>query len=621
MSTFWQDNSNSNQQSNYNGGDYEFVERKFDKDTLNNYFDNADYYGAANYLESLTTKDVQSRVELNKKIRELRRMAEHQEGFVNNIRSEYGKDASDAYVFLHRLRNRASMDINDPNIDDNIKNNKFIKDYSIINDLYVANRNKSGQLYIPDTLQIELYGNGANLLEKELLNSKELQGKTLKDFGIIKTKDGLSVDIHSPYLDVVFRKLYSVNDELEGQDKDENLVSDFIEVAKYMYMLGDTDKPKEGSAPYGSTDRYYKLYLCNTQNNIKEDITNSERHEDLLKIKNALGSAKGLEKEYNKQFSKKNLIEETYVSQFLGAGHVQAYNMLKNGKIDIDDYNKIVKERQETYDRLIQQTDLTQYKVYATDVASDNTFENAIDSKLGPGTYAMMMDTKKRDETSMHELDNYDRRDLTKDLLVAIKDKRVTYSAAMVGGEMGTYITITPDIDENTGRPKEGSSAKYRRIFVPHLFESSCEEALNADTRSMAVRDLSDIGRYNYTKTLSDGGLLEYDKNGNLTLFTTDFELIPNNGLGTNGLSNMKSKIISKDEALLLLDRDNAIDQSVDAILSQLGDSYNKKDADTLAQYAAEAIVNNLYKNINRGDRELEISRVYTSILKGLKIK
>lgn len=612
MSTFWQDNSNSNQQSNYNGGAYEFVERKFDKDKLNNYFDNADYYGAANYLESLTTKDVKSRIELNKKIRELRRMAEHQEGFVNNIRREYGKDATDAYVFLHKLKNGASMDINDPNIDDNIKNNKFIKDYSAINDLYVANRNKSGQLYIPDTLQIELYGNGANLLEQELLNSKELQGKTLKDFGILKTKDGLNVDIHSPYLDVVFRKLNSVNDELEGQDKDDNFVSDFIEVAKYMVMLGDTDKPKEGSAPYGSTDRYYKLYLCNTQNNIKEDITDSERHKDLLKIKDALGSAKSLEKQYNEQFSKKNVIEETYVSQFLGAGHIQAYNMLKNGKIDIDDYNKIVKERQETYDRLIQQTDLTQYKVYATDVESDNTFESIIDSKIGPGAYAEIMGTKKRDETSMHELDNYDRRDLTKDLLVAIKDKRVTYSAAMVGGEMGTYITITPDIDEKTGRPKEGSSAKYRRIFIPHLFESSCEEALNADTRSMAVRDLTDISRYNYIKTLSDGNTLRYSTDGIIILNDrTQFQ----EG-GTKGIRG-----ISKDEALLLLDRDNAIDQSVDAILAQLGDSYNKKDADTLAQYAAEAIVNNLYKNINRGDRELEISRVYTSILKGLKIK
>ena len=192
------------------------------------------------------------------------------------------------------------------------------------------------------------------------------------------------------------------------------------------------------------------------------------------------------------------------------------------------------------------------------------------------------------------------------------KDKRVTYSAAMVGGEMGTYITITPDIDETTGRPKEGSSAKYRRIFIPHLFESSCEEALNADTRSMAVRDLSDIGRYNYTKTLSDGSSLEYDKNGNLTLYTP---------YATSKEDNSRQRIISKDEALLLLDRDNAIDQSVDAILAQLGDSYSKKDADTLAQYAAEAIVNNLYKNINRGDRELEISRVYTSILKGLKIK
>lgn len=642
MSIFWQDNLNSNQQfnynrqSNYNGGDNESVKRKFDKDKLNNYFNNADYYGAAYYLESITPKDVQSRVELNKRIRELRRMAEHQKGFLNNIRNEYGQDGIDAYNFLHRFRSGASMDINDSSMYADMQNNKFIKDYNTINELNIKDGNNT---YIPDKIQIQIANDGITLLEEELLDSFNEQGfqsKTLKDFGILKTKDGLSVDIHSPYLNTVFNRLDDINEKFikqHIQESDYSLLDGVLSLiglgdpngktlaagdVNSLSALNDSkafkkqiESNNDNVYTINSTDTYYKLYLLNTSNNKTQDITNTEQHKKLLKAKNALGSAKFIEKEYNKSLSKKNIIEETYVSQFLGAGHVQAYNMLKNGKIDIDDYNKIVKERQETYDRLIQQTDLTQYKVYATDVASDNAFENAIDNKFGPGTYATMMDTKKRDETSMHELNNYDRRDLTKDLLVAIKDKRVTYSAAMVGGEMGTYITITPNIDETTGEPKEGSSAKYRRIFIPHLFESSCEEALNADTRSMAVRDLSDIGRYNYAKTLSDGKMLEYNENGNLVL--SDFFSNTNN--------HETQRIISKDEALLLLDRDNAIDQSIDAILAQLGDSYNKKDADTLAQYAAEAIVNNLYKNINRGDKELETNRVYISILKGLKIK
>lgn len=633
MSIFWQDNSNSNQQSNYNrqsnynGGDYEFVERKFDKDTLNNYFDNADYYGAANYLESITTKDVQSRIELNKRIRELRRMAEQEEGVINTIRDEYKhvskfgnvNDAILSYNFLNRLKRGASMDVNDPNMDYYSRNNKYIKNYNNINKLIITD---NGNNYIPDKLQIY----ASNEAIKAFKNALEKEGRTFENLGIIKGKNNsLTIDLNNYDLDLILETLELTDTEIANEENDglfHNATGHMVTLAETLlpdiinktFTNEDTKKINNDDDAFSDSSSFYSydLYLYNTNKDKRQRLV-GDNYKNFDTALSSLSYAKLYEQGINKILEKgTNKIEETYVSQFLGAGHIQAYNMLKNGKIDIDDYNKIVKERQETYDRLIQQTDLTQYKVYATDVASDNAFENAIDSKFGPGIYATMMDTKKRDETSMHELNNYDRRDLTKDLLVAIKDKRVTYSAAMVGGEIGTYITITPDIDENTGRPKEGSSAKYRRIFVPHLFESSCEEALNADTRSMAVRDLSNIGRYNYTKTLSDGSSLEYDENGNLTLYTPYV---------TSKEDNSRQRIISKDEALLLLDRDNAIDQSVDAILAKLGDSYNKKDADTLAQYAAEAIVNNLYKNINRGDRELEISRVYTNILKGLKIK
>lgn len=604
MSTFWQDNLSPIQQPTPNGGAYEFV--RFNKDTLNNYFDNADYYGAANYLERITPKDVQSRVELNKKIRELRRMAEREEGVINTIRDEYkhvskfgnANDAILSYDFLNRLKRGASMDVNDPNMDYYSRNNKYIKNYNNINKLIITD---NGNNYVPDKLQIY----ASNEAIKAFKNALEEEGRTFENLGIIKGKNNsLTIDLNNYDLDLILETLELTDTEIANEENDglfHNATGHMVTLAETLlpdivnktFTNEDTKKINNNDDSFSDTSSFYSydLYLYNTNKDKRQRLV-GDNYKNFNTALSSLSYAKLYEQGINKILEKGiNKIEETYVSQFLGAGHVQAYNMLKNGKIDIDDYNKIVKERQETYDRLIQQTDLTQYKVYATEVSSGYI--------------------NKGDETSMHELDNYDRRDLNKDLLVAIKDKRVTYSAAMVGGEMGTYITITPELDEE-GYQKPGSAYKYRRIFVPHLFESSCEEALNADTRSMAVRDLSDIGRYNYTKTLSDGSSLEYDENGNLTLYTPYV---------ISKEDNSRQRIISKDEALLLLDRDNAIDQSVDAILAQLGDSYNKKDADTLAQYAAEAIVNNLYKNINRGDRELEISRVYTSILKGLKIK
>lgn len=90
-------------------------------------------------------------------------------------------------------------------------------------------------------------------------------------------------------------------------------------------------------------------------------------------------------------------------------------------------------------------------------------------------------------------------------------EKRVTYSAAIVAGRTGTYITITPKAD-NKGNYVEGDAAKPVRLFIPGLFQSSCDETFERDTKTAAMRDMADIQRYQYAKLLHDGTSVGYSK-------------------------------------------------------------------------------------------------------------
>ena len=56
---------------------------------------------------------------------------------------------------------------------------------------------------------------------------------------------------------------------------------------------------------------------------------------------------------------------ETVVTQFLGAGHAEAFKALQQGKIDQTTYDKITKNWEDAYDRLVSGADFTKHEVYA----------------------------------------------------------------------------------------------------------------------------------------------------------------------------------------------------------------------------------------------------------------
>ena len=195
---------------------------------------------------------------------------------------------------------------------------------------------------------------------------------------------------------------------------------------------------------------------------------------------------------------------ETVVTQFLGAGHAEAFKALQQGKIDQTTYDKITKNWEDAYDRLVSGADFTKHEVYSWSADS------------GEGV-------------NLTKVDNANIPDLKGEVLLAMKEGRVSKSLCVKDGEIGTLLTITPQ----TGKDGDWSDAKgdvQKQIFIQGLFEGTAEQAFEADTKSKAARQNADMKRWNYEQKLPNGVTVGYsagtpyikapDANGNMAIST-----------------------------------------------------------------------------------------------------
>ena len=193
-------------------------------------------------------------------------------------------------------------------------------------------------------------------------------------------------------------------------------------------------------------------------------------------------------------------------------------------------------------------------------------------------------------------------------------EKRVTYSAAIVAGRTGTYITIAPKADSK-GNYVEGDAAKPVRLFIPGLFQSSCDETFERDTKTAAMRDMADIQRYQYAKLLHDGTSVGYSKDSGF------YKIISTKG--------KTIKIpIDENEMLASLNRQNIIDKSAEQLLNTIGSdgkplNHNVNgvevpyDIPALGKLLASAGVQELYEDqdVDKGTKLQEENNIYNNIM------
>lgn len=485
------------------------------QEILQQYYDSRNYAAAAEYLKTATAKDYRSQQQLNAHIRQLERDAAIQ----NSIYTGLDANQKEAYVFMQGMNGAGT-----------IPRNRTIT----INGVQTQEVNSYGTNYL--NYMNSLRSNDGTALDKIAINvnsdddlalltsSLGFQNINSNDLGI--SYQSLGEGKHRILLSRDNKNLYKVLNAVNNISSRSGLDIANNIAGKTAVMAGIGGAGGAMFAGVGAIPGTIVGGAVGLGGGIVEEIYNAVTNSNRFDIYGVAPSGKVYstdEFNYNNleaamsEVNKANEIyssinankekeqtftTETVVTQFLGAGHAEAFKALQQGRIDQTTYDKITKNWEDAYDRLISGADFTKHEIYAW----------SADSSEG---------------VNLTKVDNANVPDLKGEVLLAMKEGRVAKSLCVKDGEIGTLLTITPQTDKN-GEWSEGKGDVQKQIFIQGLFEGTAEQAFEADTKSKAVRQNADMKRWNYEQKLSNGVTVGYssgspyikapDSNGNMAI-------------------------------------------------------------------------------------------------------
>ena len=518
-----------------------------DKQVLQSYYDSRNYAAAAEYLRTATAKDYISQQQLNAHIRQLERDAAIQ----NSLYANLDNNQKEAYEFMQSLNGNGSIPRNQ-NIMINGIQTKQTNNYGT-NYLAYMNSLKSNDGTALDKIAVNINSDDdLALLTSTLgfnnINSNDI-GLSYHSLGDGKHRVIINRDNKNLY-----KVLNAVNDisSRNGLDIANNIAGKTI-------IMGGTGAA--AGAPFSAVGAIpgaivggvvgfvggvgEEIYNAVSNAN-KFDIygvapdgtiysTDEFNYENLEAAMNEVNKANEIYSAINENKAKEQTFTtETVVTQFLGAGHADAFKALQQGKIDQTTYDKITKNWEDAYDRLVSGADFTKHEVYAWSADS------------GKGI-------------NLEKVDNMNIPDLKGEVLLAMKEGRVSKSLCVKDGEIGTLLTITPQIDKD-GNWSDAKGDIQKQIFIQGLFEGTAEQAFEADTKTKAARQNADMKRWNYEQKLSSGVTVGYSEG-------TPYVKIPDE----NG--NMAISAISEDDMVRNLNESAILENSVLEILANLDEN------------------------------------------------
>lgn len=547
---------------------------EFNANILQEYYNTRNYAGAAEYLRSTPAKDYKSQLKVNDKIHQLETLAAKETAMLNYM----DDDQSQAYNFMQGLNSNGTIpSTKDVTVNNNTvhQNNKYGDKYlSYINNLtsqdgkpvtrigiMVDNddavmelANYLGYNDIKDNnlgIQISKQNNGKTLLgidtnnknlSKVLLATKDIEDRNamewLRDFGNVVGTQTVAGAASGMGIGAMIGGVGAAPGTVIGSIAGAsvglyNFIKDAISRNKYSI---------HGMAKY---DKKYKSVAYNSK--------------DLDKAMNVVRDAQNRLNEVQEKVNANTSVDEELQSfNFLGAGHAEAYQAYKQHKLSLDDYNKITKNWEDCYNKLITASDFTKKDVYAWSAAS-------------------------KEGRRLQTVDNQTIPALQGEVLLAMKEDRVSYNLAICGGDIGTLITITPKNDDNADGFSKQPGEIYKQIWVKGLFEGSAEQAFNVDTKYKSAKENADMKHYNYEKRLSTGVTIGYKPNlGAYKKETKD------------GYTNMIP--ISEADALHYLNEGNIIEDAALTVLNYVQhDKNSQPDVIDKIKILAVNAVNELY--------------------------
>lgn len=569
---------------------------QFNSQELQVYFDTRNYAGAAEYLRKTKAKDYASQLALNSKIHDLEKLAAKQKSIYSNL----DNDQQQAYDFMSAMlgegsipRNRTYTEngqerkqvnnygteylnkINNLRSDNGSNINRIAIDIENDDDLEALSKSLGYGNINDNTLGISVINLGKNKgnrliidssnknLYKVLSATNKLSDKSsldiINNIGGEATKCGLGTGVIGATISSVVPGVGTIAGGAIG-----GLGGMLVGVIK-----GGADEIS--NAIYRSNK--YKIKGIDAKGKLYDDGDfNYGDLQDAIEIGDKANSI--MEDVKATKTRQQNFVAESVVSNFLGAGHAEAYKLYKQHKINLDTYNKIEANWKKTYDTLINQADFTQKEVYAWSADSGEGVNlKSVKNELIP--------------------------DLKGEIMSAMHDNRVTYSLCVSDGELGTLITIAPK--NQSGDDKTDWSKKkgeiQKQIWVKGLFEGTAEKAFESDTKTKAARDNADMKKFNYELSLVNGKTVGYKPGTGAYSKTTD----------KNGNTIYNS--ISEEEMIHNLNENNIIEEGALAALNSLNnDSNNYNTSNIMDRINSLAIsaTNELYPQGSATDTERE---------------
>lgn len=488
---------------------------------LQQYYDSRNYAAAAEYLRTATAKDYRSQQQLNAHIRQLERDAAIQ----NSIYAGLDGKQKEAYVFMQSMKGEGTIPrTRTTNI--NGVQTKEVNSYGT-NYLNYMNSLKSNDGTALDRIAVDINSDDdlallTSTLGLQNINSNGI-GISYKPLGdgkhrIILSRDNKNLyKVLSAVENISSRSGWDIASRIGGTTAAGAMTG--AGIGSMFAGIGSVPGAIAGAASGLVTGTGAEIYNAIINSN-RFDIygvspkgtiysTDEFNYSNLEAAMEEVSKADAIYNDINlSKESQQTFTTETVVTQFLGAGHAEAYKALQQGKIDQATYDKIVQNWEDAYDRLVSGADFTKHEVYAWSADS------------GEGV-------------NLTKVDNADVPDLKGEVLLAMKEGRVSKSLCVKDGEIGTLLTITPQTDKD-GEWSEGKGEIQKQIFIQGLFEGTAEQAFEADTKSKAARQNADMKRWNYEQKLSSGVTVGYsggspymkapDVNGNMAIATISEE-------------------------------------------------------------------------------------------------
>lgn len=555
---------------------------EYNKEELKKLLDRRDLLGAADYLSSLKAETPQKQYELNQKIDALRREGEIQYSMTQKMNF----NQKEAFHFVNGIKGAGTIPHSQYDgqgtIIDGTSNSYGDKYLDYINNI-------QSEFGTPIKYVYAVFDNDESL--NKMYNIVGDSTYLKKQYGVNITKDS-STGKTTMQLNLHNKRFPEIMTMLDDNEYDHTVsfgknFNGLMLPPRRMYNL-----------QYGSDDKMFTEDQLDNNKHLRQYDNTTSRGALRAALDTYREAFKTQEEAFN-VLGNRAVEEEMYVTPFLGHGHANAYKRMTNGFISIDDYKKIVEERTNVYNTLIKQHGFSGNRVYAVNLTTAGYKNNEVLREL----------TSSKDKSEILRM-----------MLVAMDDKRLTYSAAMHGGEIGTYITISPEKDKD-GNYSSGNAEQGYRIFVPGLFKSSEDESFANDTKTKAARDYADMQHWNFGKRLQDGTYIGHSaEDGDYMLVNAD-----------NG--EQVRVPISEENMLQLLNQNHIINNSVAALISALDEKGNPImvqnkdgesvpfDIDSSADKLATAAVNELYPEARytKGDRLYFQNSIYKRILEILE--